>query len=88
MTLTDKRSQPTGSADTSAGPGGRSGRRPVVPDHASQHPAVLVPGIKRLLRGSWEMRKWFIFAVLGATAFALLQVATSAVIGQIGRAHV
>ena len=83
MTLTDKRSQPTGSADTSAGPGGRSGRRPVVPDHASQHPAVLVPGIKRLLRGSWEMRKWFIFAVLGATAFALLQVATSAVIGRV-----
>src|SRR5699024_9042552 len=83
MTLTDKRSQPTGPADTSAGPGGRSGRPPVVPDHASQHPAVLVPAIKRLLRGSWAMRKWFIFAVLGATAFALLHVATVVAVMQV-----
>lgn len=49
----------------------------------SQHPAVLVPGLKRLLTGSWEMRRWFLLAVLGATAFALLQIATSAVIGRV-----
>jgi ATP-binding cassette, subfamily B, bacterial len=52
-----------------------------VPDR--QHPAVLVPGLKRLLKGSWEVRRWFLPAVLGATAFALLQIATSAVIGRV-----
>ncbi|WP_341857087.1 hypothetical protein [Brachybacterium sp. GPGPB12] len=36
----------------------------------SQHPAVLVPGLKRLLKGSWEQKRWFVLAVLGATAFA------------------
>ncbi|ASK65472.1 multidrug ABC transporter ATP-binding protein [Brachybacterium avium] len=50
---------------------------------ARQHPAVLVPGLKRLLKGSWEQRRWFALAVLGATAFALLQIATSAVIGRV-----
>ncbi|HEX7349388.1 ABC transporter ATP-binding protein [Brachybacterium sp.] len=48
-----------------------------------QHPAVLVPGLKRLLKGSWELRRWFALAVLGAIAFALLQIATSAVIGRV-----
>lgn len=48
-----------------------------------QHPAVLIPGLTRLLRGSWEVRGWFIIAVLGATAFALLQIATSAIIGRV-----
>ena len=47
----------------------------------SQHPAVLVPGLKRLLKGSWEQKRWFVLAVLGATAFALLQIATSSIIG-------
>ena len=49
----------------------------------NQHPAVLVPGLKRLLKGSWEQRRWFVLAVLGATGFALLQIATSAVIGRV-----
>ncbi|NMA76175.1 MAG: ABC transporter ATP-binding protein, partial [Actinomycetales bacterium] len=48
-----------------------------------QHPAVLLPGLKRLLKGSWEQKRWFILAVLGATAFALLQIATSSVIGRV-----
>ena len=56
-------------------------RTPSVPPR--QHPAVLVPGLKRLLTGSWEMRRWFLLAVLGAIAFALLQIATSAVIGRV-----
>ncbi|WP_193106783.1 ABC transporter ATP-binding protein [Brachybacterium sp. FME24] len=47
------------------------------------HPAVLVPGLKRLLKGSWEQRTWFSLAVLGAVAFALLQIATSAIIGRV-----
>jgi hypothetical protein len=38
----------------------------------NQHPAVLVPGLKRLLKGSWEQKRWFSLAVLGAVAFALL----------------
>ncbi|MDO5661311.1 MAG: ABC transporter ATP-binding protein [Brachybacterium sp.] len=48
-----------------------------------QHPAVLVPGLKRLLRGSWEQRRFFVVAVIGAIAFALLQIATSAIIGRV-----
>lgn len=48
-----------------------------------QHPAVLIPGLKRLLKGSWEQRRWFLLAVLGAVAFALLQIGTSAVIGRV-----
>ncbi|MGO1481194.1 MAG: hypothetical protein ACTHWF_08730, partial [Brachybacterium sp.] len=47
------------------------------------HPAVLVPGLKRLLKGSWEQRTWFSLAVLGATVFALLQIATSSIIGRV-----
>lgn len=56
------------------------------PEHPAperQHPSVLVPGLKRLLRGSWEQRHWFFLAVAGAIAFALLQIATSAVIGRV-----
>ena len=49
----------------------------------NQHPAVLVPGLKRLLKGSWEQKRWFALAVLGATAFALLQIATSSIIGRV-----
>jgi ATP-binding cassette subfamily B protein len=49
----------------------------------NQHPAVLVPGLKRLLKGSWEQRRWFVLAVLGAIAFALLQIATSSIIGRV-----
>lgn len=56
---------------------------PVADHPARQHPAVLVPGLLRLLRGSWEQRGWFIAAVIGAIAFALLQIATSAVIGRV-----
>ena len=48
-----------------------------------QHPAVLIPGLKRLLKGSWEQKRWFVLAVLGATAFALLQIATSAIVGRV-----
>ena len=48
-----------------------------------QHPAVLLPGLKRLLKGSWEQKRWFLLAVIGAIAFALLQIATSAVIGRV-----
>ena len=48
-----------------------------------QHPAVLVPGLKRLLRGAAEQKGWFILAVLGATGFALLQIATSSIIGRV-----
>lgn len=48
-----------------------------------QHPAVLWPGLKRLLTGSWEQRTWFILAVIGAIAFALLQIATSSIIGRV-----
>lgn len=48
-----------------------------------QHPAVLVPGLKRLLKGSWEQKRWFLLAVAGAVAFALLQIATSSVIGRV-----
>lgn len=53
------------------------------PDTAPQHPAVLIPGLKRLLKGSWEQRTWFILAVLGAILFALLQIATSSIIGRV-----
>ena len=42
----------------------------------SQHPAVLVPGLKRLLKGSWEQKRWFALAVLGATAAPLVYVST------------
>jgi ABC-type multidrug transport system fused ATPase/permease subunit len=49
----------------------------------NQHPAVLVPGLKRLLKGSWEQKRWFSLAVLGAVAFALLQIATSSIIGRV-----
>lgn len=49
----------------------------------NQHPAVLVPGLKRLLTGSWEQKRWFSLAVLGAIAFALLQIATSSIIGRV-----
>ncbi|MFC7457003.1 ABC transporter ATP-binding protein [Brachybacterium sp. GCM10030267] len=54
---------------------------PAVP--APQHPAVLIPGMKRLLTGAWEKRKWFIPAVLGALLFSVLQIATSAIIGRV-----
>lgn len=47
------------------------------------HPAVLIPGLKRLLKGAWEQKGWFTLAVTGATAFALLQIATSAIIGRV-----
>ncbi|GAB2536554.1 ABC transporter ATP-binding protein [Brachybacterium huguangmaarense] len=46
-------------------------------------PAVLVPGLRRLLRGSWEQRRPFAVAVLGAIAFSILQVTTSRVIGTV-----
>ncbi len=49
----------------------------------NQHPAVLVPGLKRLLKGSWEQKGWFSLAVLGAVVFALLQIATSSIIGRV-----
>ncbi|MGP5098763.1 ABC transporter ATP-binding protein [Brachybacterium alimentarium] len=56
---------------------------PPIQNIDRDHPAVLVPGLKRLLKGSWEQRGWFILAVLGATAFALLQIATSSIIGSV-----
>ncbi|AXK46148.1 ABC transporter ATP-binding protein [Brachybacterium saurashtrense] len=59
-----------------------SAARP-APLGTSQHPAVLLPGLARLLKGSWEQRGWFALAVLGATAFALLQIATSAIVGRV-----
>ena len=82
MTLTDKRNQPTRPTDPASSDSGAS-TRPATPDYARPRPAVLVPGLKRLLKGSWEMRLWFILAVLGAIAFGLLQIATSAVIGRV-----
>ena len=75
MTGTDTTSRPRPTAASSPAPA------PALT--ARQHPAVLVPGLKRLLKGSWEQRRWFVLAVLGATAFALLQIATSAVIGRV-----
>ncbi|MBB5830299.1 ABC transporter ATP-binding protein [Brachybacterium aquaticum] len=56
--------------------------RPSAPT-PSQHPAVLLPGLKRLLTGAWEQKRWFVLATLGAIAFALLQIATSTVIGRV-----
>ncbi|PZP14327.1 MAG: multidrug ABC transporter ATP-binding protein [Brachybacterium faecium] len=47
------------------------------------HPAVLIPGLKRLLKGAWEQKGWFTLAVAGAIGFALLQIATSAIIGRV-----
>jgi len=51
--------------------------------HRRAHPAVLVPGLRRLLIGSWEHRGWFGLAVLGAIAFSVLQIATAGVIGDV-----
>ena len=76
-TTADPSARTTGDPTPSAGP-----ERPIS-NLDRQHPAVLVPGLKRLLKGSWEQRTWFILAVLGATAFALLQIATSAIIGRV-----
>ena len=55
----------------------------VRPLSGSQHPAVLIPGLKRLLIGSWEQKRWFLLALVGATAFGLLQIATSAIVGRV-----
>lgn len=55
--------------------------RSTAPTH--QHPAVLIPGLKRLLIGSWEVRTWFLLAVGGAIVFAILQILTSTVIGRV-----
>jgi ABC-type multidrug transport system fused ATPase/permease subunit len=51
--------------------------------HPRQHPSVLLPGLKRLFTGAWEQKRWFVLAVLGAIAFALLQIATSSIIGRV-----
>src|SRR5699024_2145911 len=78
MTRTDTASRPRPADAPTA-------RRAPAPDPAltaRQHPSVLVPGLKRLLKGSWEQRRRFVLAVLGATGFALLQSATSAVTGR------
>src|SRR5699024_5825402 len=55
----------------------------VRPLSGSQHPAVLIPGLKRLLIGAWEQKRWFLLALVGATAFGLLQIATSAIVGRV-----
>ncbi|MEE1617902.1 ABC transporter ATP-binding protein [Brachybacterium sp. J153] len=53
-------------------------------DHSpTRRPSVLLPGLARLLKGSWEQKGWFSLAVLGAIAFALLQIATSSIIGRV-----
>ncbi|GAA1490859.1 ABC transporter ATP-binding protein [Brachybacterium sacelli] len=77
-------------ATTTADPSSRTAPPPPSPASARPvtnldrpHPAVLVPGLKRLLTGAREQRTWFILAVLGATAFALLQIATSSIIGRV-----
>lgn len=44
---------------------------------------MLIPGLKRLLKGAWEQKGWFTLAVAGAIGFALLQIATSAIIGRV-----
>ncbi|WP_422115670.1 ABC transporter ATP-binding protein [Brachybacterium sp. UNK5269] len=64
-------------------PSAPSPARPRPAVGADLHPAVLVPGLKRLLKGSWEVRTWFILAVLGAIVFAVLQIATSSIIGRV-----
>src|SRR5690606_13425485 len=64
-------------------PSAQSPARPRPAVGADLHPAVLVPGLKRLLKGSWEVRTWFILAVLGAIVFAVLQIATSSIIGRV-----
>ena len=53
------------------------------PRPARQRPAVLLPGLKRLLIGAWEQKGWFSLAVIGAILFAVLQIATSSVIGDV-----
>lgn len=77
---------PARSGTTPVGPSAPVGRgaapaRPAPLDR--QHPAVLVPGLKRLIKGSWEQKGWFTLAVAGAIGFALLQIATSAIIGRV-----
>ncbi len=67
---------------TAPAPGATRPSRP-APALDRQHPAVLVPGLLRLLKGSWEVRGWFALAVLGAVAFALLQIATATIIGRV-----
>ncbi|WP_114854264.1 ABC transporter ATP-binding protein [Brachybacterium sp. YJGR34] len=52
-------------------------------DPTRRTPAVLVPGLKRLFTGAWEVRPWFALAILGAIAFALLQIATSSIVGRV-----
>jgi len=82
MTLTDRRNRSTQPTEPASADRGTTSPPP-TPDYAQPRPAVLIPGLKRLLKGSWEMRLWFILAVLGAIAFGLLQIATSAVIGRV-----
>jgi ABC-type multidrug transport system fused ATPase/permease subunit len=50
---------------------------------ARQHPAVLLPGLRRLLIGAWEKKWWFLASLVGSIAFAVLQIATSGVIGDV-----
>ncbi|MCT2260312.1 ABC transporter transmembrane domain-containing protein [Brachybacterium muris] len=69
---------------TDPGPAATAPARPTSTSPLDRpHPAVLIPGLKRLLKGAWEQKGWFTLAVAGATAFALLQIATSAIIGRV-----
>ena len=77
---TDANAPASAPATDAAAPG--PAPRPIA-NIERDHPAVLVPGLKRLLKGSWEQRTWFSLAVLGATVFALLQIATSSIIGRV-----
>lgn len=78
MTTTSLPSQPRSRAGTDPDrPTG--GSRPAPPLRAR----VLVPGLARLFRAAWERKLPFTIAILAGIAFALLQIATSAVIGRV-----
>ncbi|EYT49401.1 ABC transporter ATP-binding protein [Brachybacterium muris] len=69
---------------TDPGPAATAPARPTSTSPLDRpHPAVLIPGLKRLLKGAWEQKGWFTLAVAGAIGFALLQIATSAIIGRV-----
>lgn len=74
----------TATGPTDPGPAATAPARPTSTSPLDRpHPAVLIPGLKRLLKGAWEQKGWFTLAVAGAIGFALLQIATSAIIGRV-----
>jgi ATP-binding cassette subfamily B protein len=74
---------PTSSSASAQSPAPSDELSSSAPDLTPAHPAVLIPGLKRLLIGAKEQKGWFILSFLGAAAFAALQVVTSGVIGDV-----